>query len=362
MVVTARDSCRLITENLKNGFQLRLMIADNTPDHTLFSKKYRCMNAHHFRQALETSGAEQFLKNVSKPILVFTGDPVNLPSLRSLIEQYNITSLVAGILIDDWNIAATDKTGLFKFFPNLAYRFSSIFQRNYFNNKHFPVNFRERKFKLSCLNRAPKLHRALTAYSLSQKSWFSEVRFSFYGMSSHGVSNMPNQSCDTEFINLLGDAGKKWIDSQQFPISIKDDQSWKTMDILGCHNPYTPSYSDTYANLCTESSVTDMVISEKSMKPIAAGNLLWMISAPGHLMSLTKMGFNFRYSKDLNGLYDSIIDPIERLDWCINEVDLNYHLIPNIWYENRAVLQSNRNWLLSPDFLAHLRSYVQDLL
>jgi hypothetical protein len=330
---------------------------DSTPDVTLFSQKYWVRSAGYFRQLIETFGPDQILKNVSKPILLITCDPEDLESLKCLLDQNNVTSAVAGILIDDWAFANTDETGLFKFFPSLAYRFSWNFQNNY-----FPIDFQKRKFKLSCLNRVPKIHRALTAYYLSQKSWFDQVRFSFYGMNSNGVTNMPNESCEATFINLLGDAGKKWMESQQFPISIKDDQPWQTMDTPGLHDPYTPSYADTYANLCTESHMTHMVISEKSMKPIAAGNLLWMVSAPGHLLSLTKLGFNFRYSNDLYGSYDSIIDPMERLKWCINEVDSNYHLIPHIWHDNRAILQSNRNWLLSPDFLAHLRSYVQDLL
>lgn len=333
-------------------------VPTNFADYDLFSRKYWFRELGQFVDLVQQYGPDQILKNISKPILLSAAsDPFQLGYAHEFLQQHQLLDKITAVLVNDWSLVKSNQYPIFRFFPTLIYRFHKRFSK-----VEYPVDFDKRNYKLSCLNRAPKLHRALTFCYLSQYPWFDQVRFSFFGMDSTQVGNMPQQTCQEEFLALTGEAGKKWLDRQTFPISIPGDTPWENMSTLGCHNPYTPSYVDTYANLCTESHHLYLTLTEKSVKPIAAGNLLWMVSAPQHMEVLTKLGFNLHYGDADYGTYDQIANPVKRIIACVENLNRYYDQLPDLWYTNRKKLIDNRNWLFSPGFGVHLKSYIKDLL
>lgn len=334
----------------------------NTYEYNLFCQKYWYRSMAEFVELVEKYGSQQLTKHITKPILLSAAvDPWDLEWVHQYLYQQNLLDKITAVLTSDLPLVESGKYSVFKFFPVLVYRFHC----QWASVKH-SVNFENRTHNLVCLNRSPELHRALVFYQLSQLPWFNQIKFSFFGMHSYGVENMPNKSCKDDFVQLLGDSGAQWLDTTTFPVSIPGDTAWKDMDVLGCHSPYTPLYCDSYANLCTESSVNALLITEKSMKSIAAGNLLWMIASTNHMAVLAKLGFDLYSPETDYTLYDNIENnarnPMDRIAGCINNLSRHYYQIPNIWNANKQKLINNRSWLFSPDFATNLKSYINDLL
>lgn len=327
-------------------------------DYNLFCKKYWYRPLPWLIRTVNFDNIELIKKAVTKPILInAASDPDTIDSILNFIRIYDLGDKVAAVLVNDMSAVEKVKSTKLVFFPTLAYKFHHDWKY-----VQYPMDFDSRNHKLLCFNRAPEVSRALTFYYLSQFPWFDQVKFSFYGMSSFGDNNMPNKAAYNGFLRYTGKEGEAWIRKQNFPISVVGDVGWDNMPHKGCHNPYNYFYVSSYANLCTESSGISLTITEKSMKAIAAGNLLWTVSAPNHMNVLANMGFDLKFENMDFDKYDTIEDLNDRVIACVENVAENFNNIPEIWHQHKSQLKKNREWLFSEDFKQHLISNIKDLL
>lgn len=144
----------------------------------------------------------------------------------------------------------------------------------------------ERKYKLSCLNRVPRLHRILNYITLSKKDYFKDCLFSLHQTSKESTY-IANKD---EHVELGAEILAEWDILQP---TLPKQQG---VDLLSSNDAYTNSY----INLVTESNITPtLYVSEKVWKPISVGQLFIVIGCAGTISYLRDMGVD---------VFDDIID------------------------------------------------------
>lgn len=213
-----------------------------------------------------------------------------------------------------------------------------------------------RQYRVSCLNRMPRLHRFYTYYLLNQCDWVNEAFISFGGFSP--VENLYGDSFHlTDIETELGISS--WFKNRlhQFPITTEKGYTW-----TNCHDPSSPAYSNSILNIATETSKDIFCPTEKTTKALAAGNLLVPIASQNFVAHLTSLGFDLHYEGlDINTI-DNIADWKERTKKSVELIDNNYADLPDIWNINRPRLIHNQQWLKSQELKNKLFEDVKDLL
>lgn len=124
-----------------------------------------------------------------------------------------------------------------------------------------------------------------------------------------------------------------------------------------------PAYTNAYINITAETSEYSPSLSEKSLKPILAGQLFVTVSPPGTLDMLQQLGFDIfddifehtRYSEyndvhlRIQALYDRL-RTISTWDWA------------RIYRETEERRINNRNWLLSGKIATHKKNQLAEMI
>jgi len=210
--------------------------------------------------------------------------------------------------------------------------------------QQYKPNWHSRSYNLSCLNRSPSFSRFATYYELQSQSWFDQVYKSF-----GDVSKVANHMPDNNIVD--------WFLSRQseFPFSDQPDY-----DGGNDWNSLTTAYADTYANLITETFSQDVLMSEKTVKPLVAGNIIFVAAAKDFLSLLKNLKFEVDFA-GINNSYDAIPCDGQRIASMVAEINRVYHDLPDIWQQNLPKLKYNREWLLSKDFKNLMLHDVKDL-
>jgi hypothetical protein len=128
-------------------------------------------------------------------------------------------------------------------------------------------------------------------------------------------------------------------------------------------SPLVAAYTDAYVNIIAETSDEYTFISEKSLKPILAGQLFVTIAAPGTLDVLERLGFDIfddifehnRYSE-----YPSINHRVRALHARLAHIgNSNWRKIYMDTAERRL---QNRNYLLSGQLARHKYKQITDMI
>jgi hypothetical protein len=153
-----------------------------------------------------------------------------------------------------------------------------------------------KKFKLSCLNRLPRLHRIANYLLLLNNPYVDQMCISFFDDTN--LNDVPYRTDDVA-LNDLEIAQWNTVKSQ-LPIVPHINQ--RDLNI--------PALTDTYVNLVTETTVEPHVfITEKTWKPIAAGMLFLVFGNAKTISHLRSLGVD---------VFDDIIDHDYydiQLDW-----------------------------------------------
>lgn len=156
----------------------------------------------------------------------------------------------------------------------------------FFNKTHSSnISSNRKKYKISCLNHVPRLHRIYNYFLLKDKHYFNDCITSMYA-----------------------DDGTTHRRDDDLPIPEEALTWWNgyKIDLLSSrgngfdNNIMHAAFTNAYINFVTETTVSPrLFVTEKSWKPIASGQLFVILGAPGIIAHLREQGVD---------TFDDIID------------------------------------------------------
>ena len=113
-------------------------------------------------------------------------------------------------------------------------------------------------------------------------------------------------------------------------------------------------YTQTNCSIILETVYDDRIhLTEKTLRPIACGHPFMILSGPGTLAYLRKMGFN-TFSPLIDESYDLETDPAKRMQMVLEEMhrinNLSERYQRYIWKECQAITTYNKNYFFSKKF------------
>lgn len=209
------------------------------------------------------------------------------------------------------------------------------------NFKNYNFSEQPKKYKLSCLNGMPWQHRKWVYLQLAHKPYFNDMVFSYGNRDDTVPYN------DFNKFHLTDEENNKF---SQLPARFKfteNDQHTK-IDITIDH----PAYLETYINLVTETTINGKfsMLSEKTFKPIVAGQLFILVAAVGAVQFLREIGID-TFDDIIDHSYDTLLDNRLRLLAVIAQVDHLMTLNLNkIYTQIKPRLQRNSEYFRSDEF------------
>lgn len=158
-----------------------------------------------------------------------------------------------------------------------------------------------KKHSLSCLNSSPHPHRIYYYTNIFKKPWFPNIFYSFSLPQDGGgyIQRSDSIVLDSETLQI-------WKDNQPVYPFLGKQKLWELTN---------PAYSDSYANLVTETSVLPGVyLSEKMWKPIASGMWFFVLGCPGTISHLRELGVDVFDDLFDHDYYDQEMDFFQRVD------------------------------------------------
>lgn len=162
-----------------------------------------------------------------------------------------------------------------------------------------------KKYKLSCLNGCPRPHRILNYFKLLDRN-YTDTYISMHSISEGITARDDDHKLDPLTIS-------KWT-------NISKDLEHRS-DTICTQGPDNEAYLDTYINLITETTISSkLFLTEKTWKPIAAGQLFLVVGNPGTISFLRSQGVD-TFDDYIDHSYDSEPDFVNRLDKLYKSLD-----------------------------------------
>jgi len=199
---------------------------------------------------------------------------------------------------------------------------------------------KNRKYKISCLNRNPHTHKIYTFFKLQQLENFNDMLVSFNNIIPHTGKVL---TFDDYILSVIPAQIREEIRKINLHKSIPGDDLYNWQELL---NNNHPAYNDSYLNIITETTYDLRCMSEKTFKPLVSGQLFLFSSAPKSLNFLSDLGFEI-YDNCIDTSYDRLDNMYERIDKMIDTVSLIYDDIEDIYFENKDKLFYNQNRMQS---------------
>jgi hypothetical protein len=194
-----------------------------------------------------------------------------------------------------------------------------------------------KKYKISCLNGTPWEHRKLVYLELSKKDYFNQMVFTFALRKDYVPSTtLLTENESIEFADL------------QNPVTFIDNDSVAGIDLSINH----PAYLETYINLVTETTVSadTPMLSEKTFKPIIAGQMFVLVASPGAVQFLRDIGID-TFDDIIDHSYDTVIDVRERIQLALVQIDRLVKLdLEELYDRIKPRLIQNSKYFLSQEF------------
>lgn len=201
--------------------------------------------------------------------------------------------------------------------------------------------------KFSCLNANKWSHRILTYIHLYDKPYFSDMIFG-WGRRTGGTKDYLEQE---DFINDIVISDDEWAKLATLPqhILAHSDDDTNHNDRTTDHIAYTSAC----LNIITETTSRNETpqLTEKSFKPILAGQFFIMIGSPGLIQYMRDIGFD-TLDDIINHSYDDIEDDRDRISAAVKELDrLNEVDLFKLHAQCKERFVKNQQWLTSPEFV-----------
>ncbi len=208
-------------------------------------------------------------------------------------------------------------------------------------SSHQIINYNDlpKKYKFSCLNGTPWEHRKLMYLTLSRRSYFKDMIFTFGNRGSY-------ESFSTGLV--LTTEEKERFSFLPTDVTFLDSDSTIGIDVSINH----PAFTDCYVNLVTETNVyaNTPMLSEKTFKSILAGQLFILLASPGAVKFLRDIGID-TFDDIIDHSYDNIVDIRSRIKQISDQVDrLDQLDLDEIYDDIKPRLRKNSEFLRSQKF------------
>jgi hypothetical protein len=308
---------------------------DKTPYQVNFSVPYVNVAVLLFRKELLTD-----IHKYSRIVIDATHDGWTINDVRTHLDILGYTKEV---------IILTNKFGEYAdnvvFFPYWFYR-NSV---RYSDQPLVPIG--KRQHRVSCLNRNPTAFRLYLYYQLLQRHYGQDVMLSMHGLTC--PYSQEQMTLDHPRFNDIPADAKHWLQQHSLVREAYPGDNGNNFDEPGNpgdHNWLHPAFSDTYLNIITESGVSTGFYSEKTFKPLAAGQLFFMVADANSTRGLQRMGFE-TFDEDFNAhSYEQAPSFVTRIDDMIALLDSKYDQIEELYFKNQTAIKHNQEYVLSDCF------------
>jgi hypothetical protein len=257
----------------------------------------------------------------------------------------------------------------FRYFPYfMAEGIAQIKTSNDLENPE--ITFGPRANVLSCVNRFARFHRVYVYYKLSKQPNLANAKVSFTRLETilpdeHGILHPVELSLDqmldvAKLHKYYTDDFESWL-TAEFPHLPRQIEEYDNTDNKYDNWVKSVAFTESYANIVTETYVDDFVPTEKVVKPLLAGCLFMPTSSKGYMKKLEAMGFDVKFDGIDHSLYDSLHTWQERCDSVINLANNIYPDIVDIWHNNIDRLEYNRELFFSQRLEEHVICDVRDI-
>ena len=230
-------------------------------------------------------------------------------------------------------------------------------------NRDFVAKPRGLAYGYGSLNNRPAHHRLLLGHALHKSGLLDRVIFTqnnTHQMSSTQIKQYPAGQIDASLICETPHWDMVWntpdFDEYQRLLPIR----WKENPIKNIHSIHHDAELLTYANITTEAMIDDInyseesqslisiplpIMSEKSWKPFAAGQVPIFLAAIGHLPYLQSLGF-----ETMDELYLVDFDRmplLEKINSIVNIVKQGRDFIEDFYYAHLREIQHNHELVFS---------------
>lgn len=232
------------------------------------------------------------------------------------------------------------------------------------------ITFAPRDNKLSFVNRFARFHRVYAFYKLCQQPNLVNAKVSFTRLETtfpdqngllHPVNLTLDQMLDVAKVQgYYSNDFESWL-TAEFPNLPRQIEEYDNTDNKYDNWVTSVAFSDSYANIVTDTYVEDFVPTEKVVKPLLAGCLFMPISSKGYMQKLERLGFDLKFSGIDYNLYDNLPTWQARADAVIELANQIYPYIEELWHNNIDRLKYNRGLFSSLTLEQHVLQDVQDI-
>lgn len=193
-----------------------------------------------------------------------------------------------------------------------------------------------KRYNLSCLNGTPSFHKRLLYIALSKQQYFLDILFSF-------GSQKPSVYYALEYDILMSKSEELEYSKLPYPVVID------TVDIVDL-SINQPAYQQAYINIVTETTCKFQMLSEKTFKPIRAGQLFILLAPAGSIQFLRDIGID-TFDDIIDHSYDTVEDIRVRIELLVTEISrLNLLQLDSIYSIIKPRLIQNAEFLNSDKF------------
>lgn len=227
------------------------------------------------------------------------------------------------------------------------------------------VNLLNRKFKhikydFLSLNRVARYNRIALYVELKRRGLVDKNLYSYYNIENESVE--PNNLIKAEFL----------LDKHFAPLVKESLDDKIVLDAIIEHDvePYLTDeslYKQTFFSLVTETEIDNLLITEKTWKPLIFGHPFIIWGSHGILDYLKSKGFK-TYSNIFNEDYDKIVDNRQRLNAIVKEVEkfnsLSRKTKKNFYPECVEIARHNQEVMLnltSKDYLENWNNILEGM-
>jgi hypothetical protein len=202
------------------------------------------------------------------------------------------------------------------------------------------------KYGFSCLNNNNNMHRTILGYRLYKNNLLGDIIFS-QNILDNSYYAIVRASQDAKILNL-----KNFEEYRNLlPIRAQMENIPEGQKFRGDHNnavPTHPAYTEAYCNIVTESECEEYpysrninlpVVTEKSYKPLRAGQVPIMLAARGHIAYFKSLGFEMMEDLMPEG-YDQMNIP-KKISAIVAIVSKGNEFIEDFYFSHLKEIQHN---------------------
>lgn len=289
-------------------------------------------------------------------------------TLAATIKEHNLhTNCV--YLVADQELADQYRDLNFRYFPYcIAEGIAQIKHPNQLENPE--IDFVSRKNILSCVNRFARFHRLYAFYRICRSPNLQDAKVSFMRLETRWPDeNGILQPVLLSFEDMIEVSKVHDYYSADFESWLRDEfprLPRQIEELDNIDNKYdnwvkSEAFSESYANITTETYVEYFVPTEKVVKPLLAGCLFMPTSSKSYMKKMELMGFDLKFDGLDYNQYDELPTWQQRVDRVVEIANDLYADIPDIWRANVDRLKYNRSLYWTQDLERHVIDDVRDI-